>query len=340
MEYTRLGSSGLKISKVILGTMSFGSPKWMGWILPEENALPILKHAYDSGINTFDTADVYSHGVSEQILGNFLRKYDIQRSKVVIMSKVCCEVVEDETQPPLNLTNDGEAVNQCGLSRKHILDAAEASVKRLGTYIDVFQIHRLDRDVPMKEIMGTLNEVIEKGWVRYIGASSMAAWEFQMLQNVAKEHGWHQFISMQNYHNLLYREEEREMLPYCKATGVGIIPWSPLARGALARPWSKTHDSARDSSDVWMEAIVRAGQGNPDKTVVDRVEELAEKKGVKMAQVAVAWSLKKEVNPILGLMSAERIDEAVGALKVELTEREMKYLEEPYIPKLIQAVAY
>lgn len=258
-------------------------------------------------------------------------------------------------------TNDGEMVNQVGLSRKHIFDAVDASVERLGTYMDVLQIHRLDRDTPREEIMKALNDVVESGKVRYIGASSvsqscivmaclhpllqivdrslqMCAWEFQALQNIADKHGWHKFISMQNYHNLLYREEEREMLPYCADTGVGCIPWSPIARGILAKPWDD-RGSKRETSDPFLQYMVRKGESEVDRAIVNRVEELAKKKGVKMAQVATAWVLKMDmVNPIIGLGSKERIDEAVAAVKVKLTDEEAKYLEEPYLPKQVQGI--
>ena len=231
--------------------------------------------------------------------------------------------------------NDGEMVNQVGLSRKHIFDAVEASVERLGTYIDVLQIHRLDRATPKKEIMRALNDVVEKGWVRYIGASSMAAWEFQELQWIARTNGWHEFVSMQNYHNLLYREEEREMIPYCNATGVGLIPWSPVARGVLCRPWD-SRDTTREHSDGFLTSAIRKGGSEADKAVVDRVEELAKKRGVTMTAIATAWSIHKGCCPIIGLSSKQRVEEAVFNASVELTEEEVMWLEEPYVPKAVQ----
>ncbi|KAI2486926.1 aldo-keto reductase [Pyrenophora tritici-repentis] len=216
MEYVNLGRSGLKVSKVILGAMSYGSSKWQPWVLEEAESLPLLEHAYKCGINTWDTADIYSHGLSEKIVGKALKQYNIPRNKVVILSKCYFGVVEDDVSVQIAgvSVNDGDMVNSVGLSRKHIFDAVEKSVERLGTYIDVLQIHRLDRGTPREEIMKALNDVIEKGWVRYIGASSMAAWEFQTLQNIAEKNGWHKFISMQNYYNLIYREEEREMVGF------------------------------------------------------------------------------------------------------------------------------
>ena len=335
MEYTNLGSSGLKISKVILGCMSFGDKRWVPWLLEEDEALPLLEHAYKAGINTWDTADVNSMGRSEQIVGKALKKYRIPRNRVVIMSKCYGGVSDDGSFPKSgeNRKNDGAYVNRVGLSRKHIFDAVQASVERLGTYIDVLQIHRLDRETPREEIMRALNDVVERGWVRYIGASSMAAWEFQQLQNVADRHGWVKFISMQNLYSLLYREEEREMVPYCQATGVGIIPWFAVAAGVLTRPWNDD-STERAKTDPYLAAIFKSGDGVAEKAIVDRVEEVAKKKNVAMAQVATAWLLSKPgVNPLLGLSKKERIDQAVAAIHVKLTEEEIKYLEEPYVPK-------
>lgn len=316
--------------------MSYGTSDWFGWVLDEDESLAMLEHAYKKGINTWDTADVYSMGKSEEIVGKALKKFNIPRSRVVILSKCYFGVTDDGSLPPISKLskNDGELVNRVGLSRKHIFDAVEASVERLGTYIDVLQIHRLDRETPAEEIMRALNDVIEKGWVRYIGASSMAAWEFQKLQNIAEKNGWHKFISMQNYYNLLYREEEREMIPYCEEAGVSIIPWSPVARGVLTRPWDD-RSSKRDETDLVLKSLIRSRETEADHVIVDRVQSLAQKKGVSMAQIAIAWSLKKGACPIVGLNKKERIDEAVKAVKVQLTEEEIQYLEEPYQPKPI-----
>ncbi|KAF2493241.1 Aldo/keto reductase [Lophium mytilinum] len=334
MEYGNLGKSGLKVSKVILGTMSYGSSEWQEWVLNEDKALPLLEHAYKVGINTWDTADVYSNGISEEIIGKALKKYNIPRSRIVLLSKCYFGVAQDGSQPGIAQvsTNDGDYVNQVGLSRKHIFEAVDASVARLGTYIDVLQIHRLDRDTPKEEIMKALNDVIESGKVRYIGASSMAAWEFQMLQNIADKHGWHKFISMQNYYNLIYREEEREMIPYCNETGVGLIPWSPIARGALTRPWGG-ESTVREKTDKFLHMLVYQRENEVDKAIVGRVEEIAKKRGVSMATIATAWCLKKGVRPIIGLSSIERIDQAVENAKYVLSDEDAKYLEEPYLPK-------
>ncbi|PLB55043.1 Aldo/keto reductase [Aspergillus steynii IBT 23096] len=340
MEYNRLGNSGLKISKVILGAMSYGTKEWQDWVLNEDEALPLIEHAYKRGINTWDTADIYSHGRSEEIIGKALQKYNIPRHRVVILTKCFFGVDDEGGQPPISASgrNDAGFVNRVGLSRKHIFDAVDASVKRLGTYIDVLQIHRLDRETPQEEIMRALNDVVESGKVRYIGASTMAAWEFQSLQNIAARNGWHQFISMQNYHNLLAREEEREMIPYCQHAGVGLIPWSPMARGVLARPWN-SRSTVRESTDGALKLLVRSRESEADQAIVTRVEELAKKKGVSMAQVAIAWSLSHpNENPILGLSSKQRIDEAAASIKVKLTPEEIHYLEEPYIPKSLTAL--
>lgn len=315
--------------------MSYGSPEWQGWVLNEEDSLPLLEHAFKAGIRTWDTADIYSHGQSEKIIGKAIKKFNIPREQLVILSKCYFGVTPDSPARsiPSVSTNDGELVNQIGLSRKHILDAVDKSVARLGTYIDVLQIHRLDRSTPREEIMRALNDVVESGKVRYIGASSMAAWEFQELQNIADRHGWHKFISMQNYYNLIYREEENEMIPYCNHTGVGLVPWSPVARGALARPYN-SRGTTREKTDATLERIVRSLNDKADEEIINRVEEVSKKIGKSMAQVAIAWALtKKDVTPIVGLGKKERIDEAVEAIKIKLSDEDVKYLEEPYLPK-------
>lgn len=334
MEYVNLGKSGLKVSRVILGAMSYGSSKWQPWVLDEAESLPLLEHAYKCGINTWDTADIYSHGQSERIVGKALKQYNIPRSKVVILSKCYFGVNEDDVALPIarSSTNNDENVNQVGLSRKHIFDAVEKSVERLGTYIDVLQIHRLDRETPREEIMKALNDVIEKGWVRYIGASSMAAWEFQTLQNIADRNGWHKFVSMQNYYNLIYREEEREMIPYCQDTGVGLIPWSPIARGALTRPFAD-RSSKRAETDKFVSMLVYEREFAADKKIIERVEEVAKKNNVSMACIATSWCIKKGVCPIIGLSSKQRIEEAVENIHFKLSDEDAKYLEEAYIPK-------
>ncbi|KAF2092912.1 Aldo/keto reductase [Rhizodiscina lignyota] len=332
MQYTRLGNSGLKVSKVILGAMSYGSKDWQKWVLEEEEALRLLKHAYDS--------DLYSNGRSEEITAKALEVYTIPRESVVIMTK-CRFGISAPGEPQLSVyaatVNDGRFVNRVGLSRKHIFDAVQASVKRLGTYIDVLQIQRMDPDVPREEIMKALNDVVEMGWARYIGASSMPAWEFQMLQTVAEQRGWHKFISMQNYYNLLYREEEREMLPYCRATGVGCIPWSPNARGVLTRPWGSSDDksSLRAENDATLSRLINRDE-TANREIVRAVEAIAKARGLPMAVIATAWCLSKAgVNPIVRLNSKQRIDEIVRATDVSLTEEEVAELEAPYLPRVV-----
>jgi versiconal hemiacetal acetate reductase len=313
--------------------MSYGSDQWQGWILNEEESLPLLEHAYKVGIRTWDTADVYSHGRSEEIIGKAIKKYSLPRERLVILTKCYGGVTPDEMGNSIITTNDGDMLNQVGLSRKHIIDAVDKSVARLGTYIDVLQIHRMDQTVPREEIMRALNDVVESGKVRYLGASSMAAWEFQDLQNVADKHGWHKFISMQNFYNLLYREEENEMIPYCNHTGVGLVPWSPIARGALARPF-QSRETHREKTDNWLKALVRSQESKVEEEITNRVEEVAKKMEKSMAQVAIAWCLsKKDVCPIVGLSTKERMDEAVDACKIKLGGEDIKYLEEPYLPK-------
>jgi len=315
--------------------MSYGSPEWQGWVLNEEDSLPLLEYAYKAGIRTWDTADVYSHGQSEEIIGKAIKKFNIPRENLVILSKCYFGVTPDSVSNPISVSsvNDHDMLNRVGLSRKHIIDAVDQSITRLGTYIDVLQIHRLDRSTPREEIMRALNDVVESGKVRYIGASSMAAWEFQELQNIADRHGWHKFISMQNYYNLIYREEENEMIPYCNHTGVGLIPWSPVARGALTRPYA-SRDTLREKTDNYLKTLIRSRDDKVDEEIIGRVEVVAKKIGKSMAQVAIAWTLsKKDVCPIVGLNKPERINEAIEATKITLDEEDIKYLEEPYQPK-------
>ncbi|KAI7782154.1 aryl-alcohol dehydrogenase [Diaporthe eres] len=339
MEYTRLGKSGLKVSKIILGCMSFGSSEWEGspWVLDEEESLKVIKAAWDGGINTWDTADTYSNGKSEIILGKALKKFNIPRSKVVIMTKIFNPVMDDNSRPAS--VNDGPLVNQMGLSRKHIFEAVDRCLERLGTdYIDVLQIHRLDRETEPEEIMRALHEVVVSGKVRYIGASSMYTWEFARLQYTAKLHDWTEFISMQSFYNLLYREEEREMLPFCRATGVGVIPWSPLARGMLAKPVNKDGTESEKSVRSTSDSKTQKWFAGANLDIVDAVERVAKTKGVSMPLVATAWALHKDCSPIVGLSSEKRVKEAIDALKVKLTDEEMQSLEAGYRPRNIEGM--
>ncbi|GME77189.1 unnamed protein product [Ambrosiozyma monospora] len=331
--YTNLGQSGLKISRVVFGCMSFGSKKWGDWVIEDKKEVfAILKKAYDEGIRTYDTADMYSNGQSEVLLGDFLKEYKIKRDKVVILTK--CSLICDPDTPDFMVARSGqypahEYINSQGLSRKHIFDAARASVERLGTYIDVLQIHRFDHETPMEETMEALHDVVKEGLTRYIGASTMKAYEFVQLQSVAEKHGWTKFISMQNHFNLLYREEDREMNEYCKKTGVGIIPWSPNAGGALSRPLEKMFDTTRAKAGNFIILGLEHLEDN-EKEIIKRVGELAEKHKVSMTSVSIAYVLWKGYNPIVGFNKPLRVDDAVDGLKLKLTDEEVKNLEEPY----------
>ncbi|KAJ7761992.1 aryl-alcohol dehydrogenase [Mycena maculata] len=340
MEYVRLGQSGLKVSKVILGCMSYGFEGWSGnWVLPEEEASKHIKAAYDAGINAFDTANVYSNGLSEDILGRAIKQHKLPRDEIVVMTKVFFTLSRDPTE--LLYANhdvlDGKGyVNQYGLSRKHIFDSVKHSLRRLQLdYIDVLQCHRFDPNTPIEETMQALHDVVKAGYVRYIGMSSCYAWQFHAMQNYAINNKLTPFISMQNHYNMLYREEEREMFPTLKHFGVGAIPWSPLARGALTRPLEKQQQTKRGASDGWPPSLYT--QSAPNQTIVNRVEEIAKKRGITMAQVSVAWALGKEgvSAPIVGTTSLSNLADIVAAIHVKLTEEEVKYLEEPYQPMAV-----
>ena len=345
IKYSNLGESGLKISPLIVGCLTFGSKQWAEWVIEDEDEVfTILKKCYDAGLRTFATADSYSNGKSEELLGKFIKKFNIPRDRIVILSKVYYSVEPNTGRYSLADTSgfkEMDYANSKGLSRKHIFDAVEASVKRLGTYLDVFQIHRLDEETPKKEIMRTLNDVVDQGLARYIGASSMRAVDFAQLQFIAEQNGWHKFISMQNYYNLIYREEEREMIPFCQTnylSKVGIIPWSPLARGVLARSLGAVSKNSREKLDqerfkiLGLDALSEA-----DQEIIQRVEKVAKDHNVSMAVVATAWVIGKGFNPIVGLSSVKRVDDILQALKFKLTKEEEKFLEEPYVPKNVTA---
>ncbi|KIV96716.1 hypothetical protein PV10_00543 [Exophiala mesophila] len=331
-EYRRLGKSGLRISVPILGAMSFGDPDWQSWVVNEDKALPLLKAAYDRGLNTWDTADIYSNGHSEEIIAKALKTYHIPRDKVVLMTKCFAYIGEEysyQNEPEMRRTKD--YVNHGGLSRQAIFHAVERSLQRLDTtYIDLYQIHRFDPDTPPEETMEALNDLVRSGKVRYIGASSMWAYQFALYQNTAQANGWTKFVSMQNHYNLLYREEEREMNPFCDLTGVGLIPWAPLCRGILARPPSsdKTERSSNDKAQT--------GHSQVDQETVKRVQEIAEKRGWSMSHVALAWINKRVTSPIIGFSSVQRIDEALDANGKELTGEEEKYLGELYQARSVE----
>ncbi|KAL8726074.1 MAG: hypothetical protein Q9166_006953 [cf. Caloplaca sp. 2 TL-2023] len=329
-EYKQLGKSGLRVSVPILGAMSFGDKRWMPWVIEEDEALPLLKAAYDRGLNTWDTANVYSNGVSEEIIGKAIKKYEIPRHKLVILTK-CCGTTREGNDPDTLALKDIDKtvdyINQRGLSRQGIFNAVDASLRRLDTpYIDLLQIHRFDKTTPIEETMEALHDLVKSGKVRYIGASSMWTYQFATMQFTAERHGWTKFISMQNYYNLLYREEEREMIKFCNETGVGLIPWSPLSQGSLARSASAQGSTTRSSN---------SSLGDTDVKIISRVEEIAKKRDWKMSHVALAWANKRIASPIIGFSSIARMDEALEVKGKELTEEEEKYLEELYQPKPI-----
>ncbi|KAI5824381.1 Aldo/keto reductase [Schizophyllum commune Tattone D] len=345
-KYVQLGKSGLRISVPILGAMSYGNPKWAApeestqWVLDEEHALPIMKAAWDRGINTIDTANVYSNGDSERIVANFIEKYQIPRDEIVILTKCFHLTAKDHDHDVFTPTQHQvlrqrkEYVNSMGLSRAAIFNAVEQSLKRLDTsYIDLYQIHRFDPDTPPEETMKALHDLVESGKVRYIGASSMRTWQFALLNEVAEKNGWTKFVSMQDEYSLVYREEEREMIAYCKYHGIGLIPYSPLAGGALARP----HDSQKTprSKALASYGIIKAKE--TDAEIIKRVEEVAKKRGWAMSQVALAWVARNVSGPIVGFNSLARVDQ--GIVDGELTDEEAKYLEEPYQPKPIRGHA-
>ena len=319
MEYVRLGSTGMKVSRICLGCMGFGdAERWIHkWVLNEENSRPIIKHALELGINFFDTANVYSIGASEEILGRALKDF-ASRDEVIIATKLFGKM------------HDGP--NGGGLSRKAILSEIDNSLKRLGTdYVDLYQIHRWDYETPIEETMEALHDVVKSGKVRYIGASAMFAWQFQKALHVAEKNGWTRFVSMQDHLNLIYREEEREMLPLCRAEKIGVIPYSPLASGRLTR--EITESTQRSQTDQIAKMKYDATT-QTDQQVIARVAELAQKHGVPRVHIALAWLLQKEpvTAPIIGATKISHLEDAVGAFAVKLTQEEVVYLEEPYVP--------
>ncbi|KAI1069422.1 hypothetical protein LB507_008613 [Fusarium sp. FIESC RH6] len=335
-EYRNLGKSGLRISVPVFGCMSFGDKRTLPWVIGEEEALELLKAAYDRGLNTWDTANTYSNGVSEEIVGKALKKFNIPRHKVLILTKCRWAVGEEPSARHINYKSEfavsKDYQNQYGLSRAAIFNQVNASLKRLDTdYIDLLQIHRYDEETPLEETMKALHDLVQSGKVRYIGASSMWATQFARMQFVAERNGWTQFISMQNHYNLLYREEEREMIRYCNDTGVGLIPWAPLCRGHLARPPKDFGSTDRSKGEKESSGEL----SDVDSKIIGRVMEIAEKKGWAMAEVALAWIEERVTSPIIGFSSIERIDQAVGARGKVLSKEEVQYLEELYQPKAI-----
>ena len=320
MVYTNLGPTGLKVSRICLGTMTYGSKKWREWVLEEAESRPFFVRALEHGINFFDTADIYSVGVSEEILGRAIKELSVPRDKVVIATKVFQAMGDDP--------------NQRGLSRKHIRHAIDNSLRRLGMdYVDLYQIHRFDQDTPIEETMEALHEVVKSGKALYIGASSMYAWQFAKMQEAARRNHWTSFVAMQNHYNLVYREEEREMIPLCRHEGVGLIPWSPLARGFLAgnRKREEFGETVRAKTDDFAHRLYYQ---DSDFTVVEHVGEIARKRGVSNAQVALAWVLQQPgiTAPIVGASKMQHLDDAVAALELKLDDAELKALAEAYQP--------
>ncbi|MFD0051988.1 aldo/keto reductase [Actinomycetes bacterium NPDC127524] len=322
MEYTKLGNTGLDVSRLCLGCMGFGDAKrWVHpWVLDEENSRPVIKKALELGINFFDTANVYSMGTSEEILGRALKDYT-NRDEIVIATKIHGRM--------------HEGPNGSGLSRKAIMSEIDKSLKRLGTdYVDLYIIHRWDYNTPIEETMETLHDIVKAGKARYIGASAMYTWQFQKALHVAEKHGWTRFISMQNHLNLIYREEEREMLPLCKEEGIGVTPYSPLASGRLTRDWSET--TQRSETDQIQKSKYDA-TADADRLVVEQVAAIAEKRGVPRTHIALSWLLQKDpvTAPIIGAAKISHLEDAVGALSIKLTPKEITFLEEPYVPHSI-----
>ncbi|MBF6593553.1 MAG: aldo/keto reductase [Thermaceae bacterium] len=319
MEYVRLGKTGLKVSRICLGMMTYGDPAQRPWSLEQDAAEPFVRRAVEGGINFFDTANVYSRGRSEEITGALLTKY-VRREDVIIATKVHGEM--------------GPGPNDRGLSRKHIFDQVEASLKRLTTdYIDLYQIHRWDYTTPIEETMEALHDLVKSGRVRYIGASSMFAWQFAKAQHTADLHGWTRFVSMQNHYNLIYREEEREMNPQCLDMGVGLIPWSPLARGVLTGSRTRSNErlTERSRTDNFQNTLYTDSR---DFDIVDRVAEVARERGVSPAQVALAWLLHKPAvtSPIVGASKPQHLEDALNSVELKLSDEEIRRLEELYQP--------
>jgi 1-deoxyxylulose-5-phosphate synthase len=319
MDYVNLGRSGLKVSRICLGMMTYGSSTWRDWVLDETESRPFIRRALDMGINFFDTADAYSLGASEEVTGRMLLDY-VGRQEVVIATKVFFHI--------------DKGPNGGGLSRKHIMEGIDNSLRRLGTgYVDLYQIHRWDYTTPIEETMEALHDVVKAGKALYIGASSMYAWQFAKAQHTAERHGWTRFVSMQNHLNLVYQEERREMMPLCIDQGVGVLPWSPLARGFLAG--NRTRDDAGPTKRAKSDAFAHDMYYQPeDFDVVDRVVALAQERNVSPAQIALAWLLHLPgvTSPIIGASKMQHLEEAVAALDVELSADEMEQLEEPYRP--------
>ncbi len=320
MEFVNLGNTGLKVSRICLGAMTYGTPKWHEWVLDEEASRPFIKQALEAGINFFDTADMYSRGASEEVLGRALKDFGGARETYVIATKLFNPM--------------GDTPNERGLSRKHVMHAIDASLKRLGTdYVDLYQIHRFDPTTPIAETIEALHDVVKAGKALYVGASSMYAWQFAKYLHLAHAMGKTRFVSMQNHYNLVYREEEREMIPLCRDENVAIIPWSPLARGFLAGNRTKKDygETKRAKTDEFAHMLYYQ---DSDFEIVERVSEIAKKRGVSNAQIALAWILSRKgiTAPIIGASKAYQLEEAIAAESLKLDEAEIKALSAPYQP--------
>ena len=320
MQYVNLGKTGMKVSRLCLGMMSYGSKQWREWVLEEDEAKPFIQRALEAGINFFDTADVYSLGESERITGRILRDLGVKRDNVIVATKVNGQMSDD--------------INDRGLSRKHILDSIDKSLQRLQMdYVDLYQIHRWDYEVPIEETLEALNDVVRAGKARYIGASSMYAWQFAKALHTSESHGWAKFVSMQNHYNLVYREEEREMIPLCIHEGIGLIPWSPMARGFFAgnRKRGGGGETVRSNSDPFGNSLYFRAE---DFAVAELAAEVAKERGVTGPQIALAWMLNKPHihSPIIGATKMEHLDQAIAALDIKLSDEEVKKLEETYQP--------
>lgn len=323
MQYVQLGSSGLTVSRICLGTMSYGTPQWREWVLSEADSQPFFRRAVELGVTFFDSADMYSLGMSEEVTGRALREYTT-RDEVVIATKVYFPM-------------GGDSPYRRGLSRKHVLSAIDESLRRLGTdYVDLYQIHRYDPQTPDEEMLRALEDIVRSGRARYIGASSMYAWQFGRLLWLARELGTTRFISMQNHYNAIYREEEREMLPLCRAEGIGVIPWSPLARGAVARP-----PAGGDSTRARTDTLAKGFYGHrSDRAVIERVQAVAERRGVSQAQIGLAWLLHQPgvTAPIVGATKLHHMEEACAAVDLQLSDQEIAEIAEPYEPHPVVGV--
>ncbi|KAI8335050.1 NADP-dependent oxidoreductase domain-containing protein [Chlamydoabsidia padenii] len=339
MQYVRFGNTGLMVSRLCLGCMGYGSSEWQDWVLNEKESVELIGKAYQKGINFFDTADVYSNGESERVLGKAIKQFNMSRGRIVVATKATFAVLPTPAHG-LHRTPFGDPnhINEVGASRKHLFDAIDASLERLGLdYIDLYQVHRFVDFVPLEETMRALHDIVQSGKVRYIGASSLPAWQFQKANQIAEKNGWTKFVSMQNLYNLLYREEEREMIPYCLDSGVALIPWAPLAGGLLARKRDTTDTTRSITTAYRAKQLYRAREDSDNDIIVDQVATIAEKRGVTPAQVAIAWLLSKPVttSPIVGAQKENHLDDLLAGMELKLTPEEIEALETHYYPRLL-----